>query len=146
VRDAAFSPDGALLATASDDCTARIWEVATGTLRATLKGHVGGVRHINFSPDGALLATASYDDTTRLWNVASGASLVTLVVLSRGGYATLLSEGYKLVGDPGNDLWWAIKLCRFAPGELDLYIPGLLRLAMDTPVLDLSRDNSANRL
>jgi hypothetical protein len=25
-------------------------------------------------------------------------------------------------------LWWAIKLCRFTPGELDPYVPGIRRL------------------
>ena len=52
--------------------------------------------------------------------------------LQDGGYATLLSDGrYKLVGDPGNRLWWAIKLCRFEPGELDPYTPGIARLPTD---------------
>jgi hypothetical protein len=38
----------------------------------------------------------------------------------------LLPDGrYKLHGDPGDTLWWAIKLCRFAPGELDRFVPGL---------------------
>ena len=35
----AFSPDGTLLATASGDLTARIWDLATGTTRAVLQGH-----------------------------------------------------------------------------------------------------------
>ena len=38
----AFSPDGTVLATASSDGTARIWDLATGTnpeTRTTLQGH-----------------------------------------------------------------------------------------------------------
>jgi hypothetical protein len=27
------------------------------------------------------------------------------------------------------DLWWAIKLCRFGPGELDPYVPHLRQIA-----------------
>ncbi|KQM02477.1 WD domain, G-beta repeat-containing protein, partial [Frankia sp. CpI1-P] len=54
-----FSPDGTLLATASFDRTARLWDVATGHQRATLTAHTGPVRWVAFSPDGTLLATAS---------------------------------------------------------------------------------------
>ena len=39
----AFSPDGRLLATASDDKTARLWDPATGEHLRTLTGHTGGV-------------------------------------------------------------------------------------------------------
>ena len=141
VRAAAFSPSGALLATASDDGTARIWDFTTRATRITLQGHTGSVRHIAFSPDGTLLATAAYDNTTRIWDVITGACLVTLVSVFRGDYATLAADGYKLGGDPGNDVWWAIKLCRFAPGELDPYVPGLRRLPAETLVLDLARGN-----
>ena len=55
----AFSPDGRLLATASRDQTARLWDPATGECLRTLTGHDGWVLGVAFSPDGRLLATAS---------------------------------------------------------------------------------------
>lgn len=58
----------------------------------------------------------------------------TCVEFPKGGFASLFDNRYKLDGDPGNDLWWAIKLCRFAPGELDPYVPGLRRLPLDEPI------------
>jgi WD40 repeat protein len=136
VLGVAFSPDGAQLATASADATARLWDVATGTARRTLEGHTSVVRSVAFSPDGAQLATASADGTVRLWDTADGRCLATLVALPNGGYAVLLPDGsYKLAGDPGQALWWAIKLCRFAPGELDPYIPEIRRLPAEAPIL-----------
>ena len=64
----AFSPDGRLLATASHDKTARLWDPATGHCQRTLTGHTGPVTGVAFSPDGLLLATASNDKTARVWD------------------------------------------------------------------------------
>jgi WD40 repeat protein len=134
----AFSDDGALIATGSEDTTARIWDLAGHSL-FTLPRHSAPVFSVAFSPDGSLLATGS--DVVRIWDLPRGGSptvLITLIALREGGYATLTSDGYKLDGNPGNDLWWAIKLCRFAPGELDSYIPGLQRLPARARILPLS--------
>ena len=78
VTGVAFSPDGRLLATASCDKTARLWDPATGEHRRTLTGHTGGVCGVAFSPDGRLLATASGDGTARLWDPATGEHRRTL--------------------------------------------------------------------
>jgi len=64
----AFSPDGRLLATASHDKTARLWNTATGACLRTLTGHTDVLNAVAFSPDGRLLATASRDKTARVWN------------------------------------------------------------------------------
>jgi len=63
----AFSPDGRLLASASEDKTVRLWDPVTGQHQRTLTGHAGPVRSVAFSPDGRLLASAGDDGTVRLW-------------------------------------------------------------------------------
>jgi WD40 repeat protein len=55
----AASPRGTLVATASRDATARLWDIATGVAKRTLEGHAGAVYGVAFSPDGALLAAAA---------------------------------------------------------------------------------------
>jgi WD40 repeat protein len=67
VRSLAVSPDGKVLASASDDQTIKFWDLATGRNFRTLKGHTAGIRCIAFSPDGRRLASASWDRTIKLW-------------------------------------------------------------------------------
>ncbi|KAF2008283.1 hypothetical protein BU24DRAFT_445587 [Aaosphaeria arxii CBS 175.79] len=79
VTAVAFSPDGATLASASDDKTVKLWEAKTGALQQTLEGHGDYVAAVAFSPDGTTLASASDDKTTvKLWEAKTGALLQTL--------------------------------------------------------------------
>jgi WD40 repeat protein len=74
----AFSPDGQLVASASDDKTVRLWDAATGSCRNTLEGHSDEVIAVAFSPDGQLVVSASWDKTVRLWEAATGSCRSTL--------------------------------------------------------------------
>ena len=68
LRCLCFSPDGTLLASASDDDTIKIWDIETKQCVRTLE-HEDNVNSICFSSDGNLLLSASSDKTTRLWNI-----------------------------------------------------------------------------
>ena len=82
----AISPDGRLLATGprleedakkEKDTTIKLWNLDTGMLLGTLKGHSSDVRSIAFSPDGLTVASGSHDKTIKLWRVNTGELLYT---------------------------------------------------------------------
>ena len=68
----ALSGDGQLLATASRDGTAILWEAISGKKLQTLQGHTNELSGVALSGDGKHLWTASKDGTTRLWDPATG--------------------------------------------------------------------------
>jgi WD40 repeat protein len=103
VTSCAFSPDGTLLATTSDDRTVRLWRVPDGAAHAVLSGHTGGVWDCAFSPDGALLATGSHDGTVRLWRVPDGATHLVLSGHIGGVWDCAFSPDGTLLATAGED-------------------------------------------
>ena len=67
----AVSPDGATLASASWDSTARLWPLGSGAKRV-LEGHTQNVNGVAFTPDGKSVVSVGYDLTVRIWPLPDG--------------------------------------------------------------------------
>jgi WD40 repeat protein len=135
VHSVAFSPDGTTFATAGQDETVRVWRVSDGAAIATLTGHAGAIYDVAYC-GGGLIASAGGDGVILLWRPSSPTPVATLVPFDTDGWAAVLPDGrYKIEGEPGEAMWWAIKLCRFAPGQLDAPIDGTIRrLPVEVPL------------
>jgi len=90
----AFSPDGAILASADCSSIVHLWEVATGKELRQLRGHESAVLGVAFSPTGRVLASGAggltvpmgstsrsnmFTDTTiRFWDTSTGRQLLSI--------------------------------------------------------------------
>jgi WD40 repeat protein len=116
VLSLAFSPNGKLLATAQQNETVQLWEIPSGALKLTLRGHAQTVVSVAFSPDGKTLATGAEDSKVKLWNFATEQELATLdlpsgcrsVRFSPDG--RILAVGYLLEPEQHIRLWEAPSL------------------------------------
>ena len=69
MADAEFSPGGSLVATASRDGVAQLWDFATREAVGAPMQHEGYVSDVSFHPNGRWLATVSHAGCLRIWSV-----------------------------------------------------------------------------
>ena len=72
VGSVAFSPDGATLASGSDDNTVKLVECLNGRPDVTMTGHSSHVDAVAFSPNGRTLASGSHLSWLKLWQLETG--------------------------------------------------------------------------
>jgi len=81
-----WDPSGNLLASCSDDCTAKVWDVNSDRKDPLFdfKSHQQEIYTVKWAPTGPgsknpnklpMLATASFDGSVRLWNVQDGSCI-----------------------------------------------------------------------
>ncbi|XP_040829919.1 transducin beta-like protein 3 [Ochotona curzoniae] len=101
INSVAVAPNDKLMATGSQDRTAKLWALPQCQLLGVFAGHRRGVWCVQFSPMDQVLATASADGTVKLWSLQDfsclktfeghDASVLKVVFVSRG--TQLLSSG-----------------------------------------------------
>ena len=66
-----------MLAAGNTEGILRLWNVETGQLKVSFKGHTDAIKSVAFSPDDKTLLSGSADRTARLWDVVTGQELLT---------------------------------------------------------------------
>ncbi|CAE6462884.1 unnamed protein product [Rhizoctonia solani] len=117
------APNGRLVATGSQDKTAKVFEVGSShdlTPTGTLKGHKRGVWSVRFSPVERVIATGSGDKTVKLWSLDDWTCLkaslaINLCIVSAGSDGlvklwTVRTEECVATLDAHEDKVWALSV------------------------------------
>jgi WD40 repeat protein len=91
----AVSPDGRIVATGSDDGSARLWDIVSGHVVRSFGGHTAPVTSVVFSPDGRVLFTGSLDKTVKAWDVSTGKEIRRMMDHTNGVIGLAISPDGK---------------------------------------------------
>jgi WD40 repeat protein/tetratricopeptide (TPR) repeat protein len=99
----AFSPDGQRLALSVNEGAIELWEVKTGRLLRTCKGHHGMIYSLTFHPDGNRLLSAGMDRSVKIWDVPTGQEVLTLRGLQNQAHSvTIDPKGLRIAATDQN--------------------------------------------
>ncbi|WLR50661.1 hypothetical protein LC040_15545 [Bacillus tianshenii] len=74
----AYSPDGDLVVSGTEDGEMIIWYAKSGAVIEQIPAHSDEVTDILFTYNGKTIITASSDQTIKMWDTTSGSELITL--------------------------------------------------------------------
>ena len=78
ITSVATTSNGRYVVSGHQDKAARLWDVETGELLGSFKGHARQVTGVAITEDGKRVVTSSLDKTVRLWDSETGKCLATL--------------------------------------------------------------------
>jgi WD40 repeat protein len=102
VTCAAFSRDGKLFATGSQDATTRVWDTRRRQLITVLRSTNEAIWSVAFAPDGELLMTAGSKGSTKFWNTSTW----SVVTNFPGRIAVLSKVGSVVAVADSSPFWW----------------------------------------
>lgn len=142
ISDAAFSPDGNLIAFSSNDDVVLLWEKESGTIRHKLTGLSSYVSSVAFSPDGKKLAASDGYGHLIFWDTTTGQAVQRFELNQNQSIRDLIFtvDGKYLLSLGGDDtvrVWGVPNTTPFAtPAQLTLSssTPGATAIMDRTPL------------
>lgn len=77
VNAVTWSPDGKLIASASDDASVQIFHASSGQRTVIYSGHTEEVATVGWSPNGQFIASGGQDGTVQVWQAGTGTETLT---------------------------------------------------------------------
>jgi WD40 repeat protein len=99
----AFSPDGSVALSGSDDGTLKLWEVSTGREIRTFKGHSTSITCASFSPNGRILLSGHNDGTLAYFEASTGRKISSFKGHQGWIHSVAFSPDGKLAFSGGED-------------------------------------------
>ncbi|MDX2290144.1 MAG: caspase family protein [Hyphomicrobiaceae bacterium] len=99
VTSLAFSSDGSMLLSGSQDPEIKLWIFEKGNYQAlrtvkTFRGHAGDILSLAFMPNDRRFISASQDGTLRLWDIESGSTVLRMMSRRSGEWLALTADGF----------------------------------------------------
>ncbi len=120
VTSLSFSPDGSMLASASD--TLRLWDVRAALEKNRLTDPDGDISFAAYSPDGKAIATAGQKGKVRILDSASGSITLTLGAHDSEVNMVAFSPDGRLLASAGADR--NVKVWDVGDGKLKMSLGG----------------------
>ncbi|MEQ6119112.1 caspase family protein [Reichenbachiella sp. MALMAid0571] len=132
--DIKVNPDGKTIAVSQGSASATtfilIYDIVSGELLKTLRGHSKIIYNIEFTPDGKSLLSTSDDGTVRLWDVESGLEVCSIIATGGTSRVITTPENYymsskdaiKAIGFNYNSSFFPIEQFDLAYNRPDLVV------------------------
>lgn len=103
VHQLAFAPDGRSAASAGEDRTIRLWDLASGKERRRFEGHADEVLSLAFAPDGRHLLSGGRDRRVYWWEAGTGKEVRRFLGHTEAVRAVAISPNGRLALSGGED-------------------------------------------
>jgi WD40 repeat protein len=90
----AIGPDRKKIVVGSGDGSVKLWDIRSGRLLQTFKGHTDYINGLAFSPDGRNILSLSQDNTIKVWDTKKPGLRYSFFPVDSAGYFMQDSNGY----------------------------------------------------